>query len=145
MAKRRSQKGLEFRRQHLAAAHRKITVLSGSEPRDMVGDRNVPGRIRKDHLGPLVSEKSGIALGHQGICTEDAMFAEQPEVSRLRHRRRGLVHRRQIVLFVAAGTFEATSISPISKPLMRRSISPLISIMSENSSLRASNPSASPR
>src|SRR5580700_10049024 len=32
----------------------------------------------------------------------------------------------------------ATSISPISKPLMRRSISPLISIMSENSSLRAS-------
>jgi uncharacterized protein len=53
------------------------------------------GAIRKDHLGPLVSEKPGIALGLQGICTEDAMFAEQPEVSRLRHRRRGLVRRRQ--------------------------------------------------
>src|SRR6266403_1150855 len=49
-----SQEGLEFRRRHLAAAHRKITVLSGSEPRDMAGDRNVPGRICKDHLGPLV-------------------------------------------------------------------------------------------
>ena len=34
------------------------------------------------------------------------MFAEQPEVSRLRHRRRGLVQRRQIVLFVAAGALE---------------------------------------
>jgi hypothetical protein len=34
------------------------------------------------------------------------MFAEQPEVSRLRQRRRGLVRRRQIVLFVASGGFE---------------------------------------
>ena len=34
------------------------------------------------------------------------MFAEQPEISRLRHRRRGLVQRRQIILFVVAGACE---------------------------------------
>ncbi len=72
----------------------------------MAGDRNVPRRIRKNHLGPLVSEKPGVALAHQGICAKDAMLAEQPEISQLRHRRRGLVQRRQIILFVVAGAFE---------------------------------------
>jgi hypothetical protein len=62
MAQRRAQEGLEFRGRHLAAAHRKITVLDGAEPRDMAGDRNVPRRIRKNHLGPIVSEKPGVAL-----------------------------------------------------------------------------------
>ncbi len=72
----------------------------------MADDRNVPRRIRKNHLGPLVSEKPGVALAHQGICAKDAMLAEQPEISQLRHRRRGLVQRRQIILFVVAGAFE---------------------------------------
>src|SRR5260370_16918151 len=72
----------------------------------MAGDWNVPRRIRKNHLGPLVSEKPGVALAHQGICAKDAMLAEQPQISQLRHRRRGLVQRRQIILFVVAVAFE---------------------------------------
>ena len=72
----------------------------------MAGDRNVPRRIGKNHLGPLVSEKPGVALAHQGICAKDAMLAEQPQISQLRHRRRGLVQRRQIILFVVAVAFE---------------------------------------
>src|SRR6266446_4320391 len=106
MAQRRAQEGFEFRGRHLAAAHRKITVLDGAEPRDMAGDRNVPRRIRKNHLGPLVSEKPLVALAHQGIGAKDAMPAEQPEISQLRHWRPGLVERRKIILFVVAGAFE---------------------------------------
>ena len=36
------------------------------------------------------------------------MIAEQPEIPRLRHRRRGLVQRRQIILFVGAGALEGS-------------------------------------
>jgi hypothetical protein len=72
----------------------------------MTGNRNIPRRIGKHHLRPLISEKPDVALAHQGITAQDAMLAEQPEISRLRHRRRGLVGRRQIVLLLAVGTFE---------------------------------------
>ena len=106
MAQRRAQEGLEFRGRHLAAAHRKIAMLDGTEPRDMAGDRNVPRRVRKNHLGRLVSEKPDVALAHQGIRAKDAMLAEQPEIPKLRHRRRGLVRHRQNVLFVVAGAFD---------------------------------------
>ena len=46
------------------------------------------------------------------------MLAEEPEIAELRDRRRGLVERRQFVFFVAGRSAKATSISPISKPLM---------------------------
>ncbi|HLK84694.1 MAG TPA: hypothetical protein VKT99_24805 [Xanthobacteraceae bacterium] len=57
MAERRVQEGREFRARHLAAAHRKIAVGDGAEPRDVAGDRNVPRGIGKNHLGPLVAEQ----------------------------------------------------------------------------------------
>jgi hypothetical protein len=72
----------------------------------MSGDRNVERRVCKHHAGPLASEKSGIGVGYHGICTKDVMVAEAPELSRLGPRHRGLIKRRNIVLFVLARGFE---------------------------------------
>ena len=65
LRKDRAQKRGKFGIRHLTRRHGELSVLDFAEAANVARDRNVVGRVGKDHLRSLVTEQSliGFALG----------------------------------------------------------------------------------
>ena len=81
LGKRGGQKPHELRVRHFTGRHRKFTVLDTAATADMP-DRQIVGRIREDHVGPIKPQEPLIGGALQRRAAEQAVLFELPKVSR---------------------------------------------------------------
>src|SRR6476661_7510543 len=81
MAKDGPEKVLEFSGGHFAGRHLELPVLDRTKPAHVTVDRNVIGRVGKDHPRTLIRQQIRIGCGITGVAAEQAVVTEVPEVA----------------------------------------------------------------
>ena len=66
---------------HLAAAHRELAMTNPTEATDVTVDRDVVRRIREHEFRLGAFEQTIVGSLVAGICAQQAMIAQQPQVS----------------------------------------------------------------
>ena len=77
----RLQEGRELDLAHLAAAHGELAMTNATETTDVAVDGHVVGRIREHEFRLGAFEQTIVGSLVAGICAQQAMIAQQPQVS----------------------------------------------------------------
>src|SRR5262249_22079907 len=77
----RFQEGRELDFAHLAAAHGELAVTNATEPTDVTVDGDVVRRICEHELRLGAFEQTIVGSVVAGICAEQAMISQHPQVS----------------------------------------------------------------
>src|SRR5258707_5310417 len=77
----RRKKLSELSNTHLTGRHRKFAMLIPSEARYVTLYRYVVGRIGEYQLGFLSTQQLNVAVGFQGVTTEQIMVPDTPAIA----------------------------------------------------------------
>jgi len=77
----RFQEARELDLAHLAAAHGELAMTNAAEPTDVTVDGDVVRRIREHEFRLGAFEQTIVGSLVAGICAQQAMIAQQPQVS----------------------------------------------------------------
>ena len=89
----RFQKCDEFGLVHLAAAHGKIAMTNATEATDIAVDRDIVWRVREHEFRLGAFEQALVGGRIAGICAEQTVVSQHPQVSGLGDDRAGWILR----------------------------------------------------
>jgi hypothetical protein len=67
-----------------AGGARELAVADGVEARDVAVDRHVVGRVGEHHARALAPHQLSVGVTVTGICTQDRVLPEPPQIARTR-------------------------------------------------------------